>query len=235
MISLLLGVSLAAAHLLALEVLVQEVKGGLVGLGAAHDGEHSLASVIVRSLGNRDSSAGSLADLADLASTTANDASNHVGRNADVLCLDLLSVLVVCWDATAGGLAIRAAVEGSWCLLAEISTVASAHHAWAAVFTALVANAALSTTGLGADNWVVEDSAGSALPIIDQALADLPDRLLDTLWGSLDLDDALGGLRKHLLLGNHPDARDVLDVLNLKTLAANDRAHLVVRDKKLDG
>ena len=233
--SLLLGVSLAAAHLLALEVLVQEVKCSLVVLGAAHDGEHSLASVIVRSLGNRDPGAGGLADLADLASTTADNASNHVGRNADVLCLDLLSVLIVCWDATAGSLAIGAAVEGSWGLLAEIGSVTGAHHAWAAVFAALVADAALSTTGLGADNWVVEDSASSALPIIDQALADLPDRLLDTFWGSLDLDNSLGGLGKHLLLGNHPDAGDVLDVLDLKTLAANDRAHLVVRDEKFDG
>lgn len=206
MISLLLGVALAAAHLLALEVLVQEVKCGLVGLGAAHDGEHSLASVIVRGFGNRDPSARGLADLADLATTTANNAANHVGRNADVLCLDLLSILVVSWDATAGSLAIRAAVEGSWGLLAEISTVASAHHTWAAVLAAFVANATLSTAGLGTDNWVVENSAGSALPIVNQALADLPDRLLDTLWGSLHFDDSLSGLRKHLLLGNHPDA-----------------------------
>jgi len=41
---------LLAAHLLRLEVLVEQEKSGLVGLGRAHDGEHALACLIMRSL-----------------------------------------------------------------------------------------------------------------------------------------------------------------------------------------
>jgi len=47
---------LAAAHLLCLEVLVQQEQCRLVGLGSAHDGEHALASLIMRRLGDGDAS-----------------------------------------------------------------------------------------------------------------------------------------------------------------------------------
>lgn len=230
---LLLGVVLAAAHLLTLEVLVEEVEGSLVGLGGAHDGEHALSSIIVWCLGDGDSGSRGLADLGDLASTTTDDASNHVGWNGDVLCLDLLSILIVSWDTASGTLTVRAAVEGTWGFLAKISSVSSAHHTSIVILTALRANAL--STSLSADNWVVQDSASSALPVVDEALGDLPNSLLDTFWGTLNLDNALGRLWEHLLLGNHSDAGDILDVLDLKTLAANYRTHLVVGDKKLDG
>lgn len=230
---LLLGVVLAAAHLLTLEVLVEKVEGSLVGLGGAHDGEHALSSIIVWCLGDGDSGSRGLADLGDLASTTTDDASNHVGWNGDVLCLDLLSIFIVSWDAASGTLPVRAAVEGTWGFLAEISSVSSAHHTSVVILTALGANAL--PTSLSANNWVVQDSASSALPVVDEALGDLPNSLLDTFWGTLNLDNALGRLWEHLLLGNHSDARDILDVLDLKTLATNDRTHLVVGDKELDG
>lgn len=230
---LLLGVVLAAAHLLTLEVLVEEVEGSLVGLGGAHDGEHALSGIIVWCLGDGDSGSRGLADLGDLASATADDASNHVGWNGDVLGLDLLSVLIVSWDTASGTLTVRAAVEGTWGFLAEISSVSSTHHTSVVILTALRADA-LSTC-LGADNWVVQDSASSALPVINEALGDLPNSLLDTLWGTLNLDNALGRLWEHLLLRNHSDAGDILNVLDLKTLAADDRTHLVVGDKELDG
>ena len=48
---------------------------------------------------------------------------------------------------------------------------------------------------------------------------------------TLDLDDTLGGLGKHLLGGDHAGAREVLNVLDLETLATDDGAHEVVRDQ----
>lgn len=230
---LLLGSVLAAAHLLALEVLVEKVERSLVRLGAAHDGEHALTSLIVWSLGDGDASTGSLADLRDLAATTADDAANHVGWNGDVLGLDLLSVLVVGWDTASNALTVGATAEGTWSLLGEISSVSGAQHTARVILTALTTHS--STTSLGANNWVVEDGAGSTLPIVNEALADLPDSSLNALWVTLDLDDTLGRLWEHLLLGDHADTRDILDVLDLETLAANDRAHLVVGDEELDG
>lgn len=41
---------LAASHLFSLEVLVQQKKGGLIGLGCSHDSKHPLACVIMRRL-----------------------------------------------------------------------------------------------------------------------------------------------------------------------------------------
>lgn len=230
---LLLGVVLAAAHLLALQVLVEEVESSLVGLSGAHDGEHALSSVIVWCLGDGNSGSRGLADLRDLASTTADDASNHVRWNGDILGLDLLSVLVVSWDTASGTLTVRATVESAWGILAEISSVTSAHHTVVVILTTLSADAL--STSLSADNWVVQDSACSTLPVIDKALGNFPDSLLDTLWGTLNLNDALSGLWEHLLLGNHADAGDILNVLDLETLAADNRTHLVVGDEELDG
>ena len=45
-----LGSLLLPAHLLRLEVLVEEEERRLVGLGGAHDGEHALTSLIMRRL-----------------------------------------------------------------------------------------------------------------------------------------------------------------------------------------
>lgn len=40
---------------------------------------------------------------------------------------------------------------------------------------------------------------------------------------------------EHLFLGNHANTGSVLNLLNLQTLAADDGAHLVVRDQETDG
>ena len=86
---------MAAAHLLSFEVLVEEIQCRLVGLRAAHDSEHALAGIIVwswdllassvgvymgvgRTFRNRDARTRRLADLADLAASSADDASHHV-------------------------------------------------------------------------------------------------------------------------------------------------------------
>jgi len=49
---------LAASHLLGLEVLVQEEQGRLIRLGRTHNGEHALASFVVRCLDQRPSATG---------------------------------------------------------------------------------------------------------------------------------------------------------------------------------
>lgn len=189
---------------------------------------------------NRDASSGGLADVANLAAATANDTSNHVGGDADVLSLDLLTVLVVSGRAAGRSVGIRATAEWPRAAVAEVGSVASAHHARASVVTTAavtVAGAAQASRAgrLSSDDRVVKHSAGAPLPIIDKALGDLPNGSLDTLGGALDFDDALGRLGQHILLRNHADAGNVLDMLDLEALSADDGAHLVVGDEKLDG
>lgn len=230
---------LAAAGLLRLQVLVQEIQRLLVRLGATHDGEHTLTGLIMRGLGNRDPSSRAPADLSDLGSSPANDASNHVSGNADVLRLDLLAVLGD-EGVTATRIGVGAAAVATG-LVAEVGAVAGAVVRTAAVTIAGVAAAAAGVghgsggAGGGANGRVVEDGAGTALPVVDKALADLPDGLLDTLGRSLDLDDALGGLGEHFLLGDHANAGRILDVLDLEALSSDDGAHLVVRDQESHG
>lgn len=237
---LLLGIALAAAHLLGLEVLVQQVESSLVGLGASHNGEHALTSIVMGCLGDADTGSRSLADLADLAASSSNDASNHVGRNADVLGLELLSILVMGGWSTLSSIRVGSAVvvrTRSSCL-AEVVSVAGSHDAGVVVATTLVAAGLATNTGssarLSTNNRIVQNGTSSSLPIIDQALANLPGSLLDAFRVALNLNNALGRLGKHLLLRNHADTRDVLNVLNLKALSTDDRTHLVVGNQQLD-
>ena len=230
-------ISLAAAHLLGLEVLIQEVQSRLVGLSTAHDGEHALSSLIMRSLGNADASTRCLADLTDLATSSANDASNHVRRNADVLRLELLAILVMSGWSTLGSIGVGTAVIVlSGGTLAEIGAVACTHDAVVlSVIATLIADSLTdATTSLSSNNRIVQHCSSASLPVINQTLANLPNSLLDSFWSSLNFDDALGGLREHLLLGNHANTGDILDMLDLETLSANDGTHLVVRDQQLD-
>lgn len=71
------------------------------------------ARIIEAYLGNRNASSGSLANVANLAAATANDAPNHVGGDANVLSLDFLSILVVGRRAASGSVGIRATAERS--------------------------------------------------------------------------------------------------------------------------
>lgn len=214
--SLLLRSSLAATDLLVLEVLVEQEKSLLVGSMAAHDCEHALIAVVVCSLSNGDASTRPLSDLADLATATTDDATDHIRRDANVLGADLLAVL--CHKRDASVLGVAASAEA---LVAEISTVAGAG-------VVLVGVAAGAVCGVGADGRVVEDGACTALPIVNEALADLPNGLSDAVGGTLNLNDSLGGLREHFLLSNHANARVVLDVLNLQAGSADNGTHLVV-------
>lgn len=232
--------SLAATHLLGFEVLVQKVKCLLVRTWTTGDGEHALASVVVRSLGDRDTGTGALADLADLAATASNDAADHVSGDADVLSLDILSFLYGRrWAA------LRASVAARWvglcgCTTSEVSSVAGT------VVRSLLWGAAKASRSTSAVNWrrstsldadyrAVEDGAISALLIVDEALANLPSSLLDALGRTLDFNNALSRLWEHFLLCDHAYTRGVLDLLNLESLAANDSAHLVVRDQQANG
>jgi hypothetical protein len=51
---------------------------------------------------------------------------------------------------------------------------------------------------------LVEDSTMGTFPIVHKTFADLMNGHADSIRGALDLDDSLGGLRKHFLGGNHP-------------------------------
>lgn len=195
-------------------------------------------------LGNRDASAGGLADLADLAAGATDDAANHVCGNADVLRLELLAVLIVGRRAARGSIRVGAAVEGTTATVAaEVGTVAGPQDAGTAELLAPAGRSVSCVGGradgggsrAGAGDGVVEDGAGATLPVVDEALGDLPDGGSNAFGGALDLDNPLGGLGEHLLLGDHANARGVLDVLDLEALAADDGTHLVVGDEKLDG
>lgn len=194
--------------------------------------------------GNRDARSRRLANLTDLAASAADDAADHICGNADVLGLDFLAIFVVGWRASAYHLRVGPAVKAAGGrAVAEISAVPGSHDTRrGSVFASSrrVASEAPAPDGtgarlLGAYSWVVENGAGAALPVIYETLADLPDRSLDALRRSLNLYDPLGRLRKHLLLRDHANTRDVLDVLDLETLPADDGAHLVMGDEELDG
>ena len=81
---------------------------------------------------------------------------------------------------------------------------------------------------------MVEHGTLAALPVLDEALGNLVDRDADRIDRALDLDDTLRALGEHLLGCNHARTREVLDVLDLETLAANHGSHQVVRDEQPD-
>lgn len=242
---LLLSLSLAvAAQLLSLEVLVKHIESLLVAGAGASDSEHTLARVIVRSFSNADPGAGGATNLLDLGASTTDDASNHISRNGDVLGLELLAVLANSRGRGRGSLVettarTSVATERG---LGEVSAVAGAsERARSSTVVTERAHSAVAgnrpthtnTTG-GTDRGVIEDGALAALPVVDEALANLPNSHTDGVGISLDLDDALGGLRKHLLLGDHAAAGNILNVLDLESLATDDSTHLVVGDQKAD-
>lgn len=90
--TLVLGV-LLAAHLLGLEVFVEEIQSLLIASGGSSDSEHALARFVMRSFGDGNTGTRALSDLTDLCATTSNDAANHVGWDANVLGLDFFSIL----------------------------------------------------------------------------------------------------------------------------------------------
>lgn len=145
------------------------------------------------SLGDGDASAGALSDVGNLAASTSDDASNHIGGDADVLGLDILTILVGGRWGWAGVLVRRTAVTArvAGCSIAEVGTVASTVERSSSVATSGSTAVADWGATLDSDGRVVEDSAIAALFIVDQALANLPDGLLDTFGGTLDLDDTL--------------------------------------------
>ena len=145
----------------------------------------------------------------------------------------------MCGRTATGCIAVRAASERTSTAITEIGAVAGAHHARATVVTptaAAVVAASDITTGpsLRSHNRIVEDGTSPALPVVHETLADLPHSSLYAFWGALDFDNSFGRLGKHFFLSYHADARDILDVLDLQTLPADDSAHLIVRNKEFD-
>lgn len=233
---------LATAHLLGFEVFVEEIQGFFVCLCASHDSEHAFAGIIVRSLRDRDTSTRASSDFADFGSTTANDTANHVRGDADVLCLNFLAIFSDKWDAAVLSVGVRASAIAAW-VVAEVGAVSGTVIGAAAVTTAGIVVAARSderaghwciTTNGGTDGGVVEDGSSTTLPIINEALSNLPNGLFDSFGSSLDFDDSLSGLWKHLLLCNHSNTGSVLDVFDFQTLASDDGTHLIMRYEKAD-
>lgn len=187
----------------------------------------------MRGLCDGDAGTRTLTDFRDLAASATDDAANHVGRDADVLSLDVLVVFGSNGCRSAGG-RFTAGVGGRG--VAEVGTVASAVVGRAATgrVRLTVASGSTSSTTGDSDSRVVENGAVAALFVVDQALADLPDSLLDAIRRALNFNDTLGGLGKHLLLGDHANSGSILDLLDLEALATNDGAHLVVGDEETD-
>lgn len=228
---------LAATHLLRLEIFVEKVKCLFIRAGTTGDGEHALASLIMRCLGDRNAGARCLADLADLAATAADDAANHVCGNADVLGLDIFTFL-----NSRGWSAIRCTITARLIgcggnSASEVSSIASPVVA-SLLGSATKAGGSASTIDwrrcarLNANDWAIEDCAVSALFIINEAFTNLPSGLLNAFGRALDLDNAFSGLRKHLLLSNHAHSRGILDLLDLESLATDDGTHLIMRNQQ---
>lgn len=67
---------------LTLQLIVQQEQGLFIGLGGSNDGEHPLAAVVVRSLGDADLGPGKTSDLGDLGSSTSAEATIDLTRSA---------------------------------------------------------------------------------------------------------------------------------------------------------
>lgn len=149
-------------------------------------------------LGNRNAGSRRLTDLTDLAAGPPDDAANHICGDADVLSLDLLAILIVCRGTAAGCVRIRSAAEWSNTTIAEVGSVAGAHNprttVVASAATVVVVASQATGAGLRAHNGVVEDSAGTTLPVVDKALANLPHSSLNAVGSALDLDNSFRGL-----------------------------------------
>lgn len=84
------------------------------------------------------------------------------------------------------------------------------------------------------DAWMEENGADSALPILQQTFSNFLNSIADALGSSLDNDDTLGRLRKHLFLSHHSGAGRVLNSFYFETTSPDDCAHEVVRYEKAD-
>lgn len=226
---------LASAGLLGLEVFVQQVQSLLISLSAAHDREHALSGLIVRRFSDGNAGSRASAYLGDFASTPADDATDHVRRNADILSLNFFAVLSDKGIAAVGGIGIRASAIATGLTVAEIGAVTSAVVRTTAV---AIAHAAGVHRGGSANRCtnrrIVKDCAGSPLPVVDEAFSNLPNSLLNTLWSALHFHDPFGRLRKHLLLSDHSHTGSILDMFDLQTLSTDNGAHLIVGDQEAD-
>lgn len=232
---------LAAAGLFGFEVLVQKIQGLLIRVSASHNGEHALSGLIMRGLGNRNASSRASANFGDLRSSSTDDASNHISRNANVLGLDLLAILGHKGITAVGHVRVRSSAVATG-MVAEVGAITGAVERTTTVAVAVVVTVAHGVAVVHwrrahrrADSRVVQDSTGTSLPVIDQTLSDFADSLLDSLGGSLDFDDALSRLREHLLLRDHAHTRGILDMLDLQALSSDNGTHLVVGDKESNG
>lgn len=81
---------------------------------------------------------------------------------------------------------------------------------------------------------MIKDSPLTTFPILQQTLANLFNGCTNCVRGALDINYPFRGLRKHLLGRDHARTRRVLYSLDFDTIATNDSAHEIVRNKKSD-
>jgi len=246
--------------LLGLELRVEKHESSLGGLGGTDDGEHPLSTVVMGDLGDRDPGSRQSSDLGDLGSTSTtgmlawvyikskcdlHDTSYHVAGNGDVLGskvwvvhVDRSFALPPVGCRTAGRSSgdtspASSPVSTEWSS-SESSSNTGPPNSTSRTGNGLSSKSSRQDAGVSSSSRVVLDGTLSSVPVLYQTLGDLENSGLDSLNSSLNFNDSLGGLRKHLLGGDHSSTRLVLDLLDLQPGSANDGTHEVVGDQQSD-
>ena len=103
---LLCKLSTDTAFLLTFELVIEQIQCLLIGFGRTLNREHSLASVIVRALGDADLAAAQTTDLGNLRPRAPDNAADHVRRDRDVLRANLPAIgrgCSICGGSRSGG------------------------------------------------------------------------------------------------------------------------------------
>lgn len=211
-------------------------------------------------LGDRDPGSRQSSDLGDLGSSSTtdmlvwvcidrkvdlHDTSDHVAGNGDVLGSEVGVVHVDrslalppvgCGTGRSGGDTSPASspVSTEW-PSSETSSNTSPPDSTSGTSDGLSSKPSRQDAGVSSSSGVVLDGTLSSVPVFYQTLGDFENGSLDSLNSSLDFNDSLGRLRKHLLGSDHSCTRLVLDLLDLQSGSTNDGTHEVVGDQQSDG
>ena len=164
--------------LLALELMVEKVKGLLIRFRRADDREHALTRLVVGFLGDRNLGAGESTDLGDLGSIPTDYTTNHVRGDRDCLSPEISLLRLLGRDRGWGRVPIVAA-------MASISV--------GLTMVPITSAGCAVTLGLTiVDGRVEKDGPGTSLPIFQQACSNLFDGSSNRISSSLYLDDSFG-------------------------------------------
>lgn len=182
-------------------------------------------------LGDADLASGQTTNLGNLASRLADNATNHVGGDTDVLSAEVGRVTGGRRRSSAigGGDDTSAATTVCWMIRAISRTT----------IATFVGSERCATVGIGhallvLRSRVVQDGSETTFPVFQETTTDVFDGLSNTFRSTLDFDDTFGGLREHLLGSNHAGPGGILDGLDLGSVATDNRAHEVVRDQETE-